>query len=86
MKHVVELLQPHDVIPWEQLEGQPPPDALLAYHLLCLVEDGVQDDDRERLKRVALAEADAIASTRGIPRLTDIEDVKIRRDFIRNCS
>lgn len=78
---------------WLLIEGPPPPDALLAYHLLALLAgDPDADKEREALRPKALREAEDIATILGLGSekgLTDFEDpekgAERRRAFLREC-
>lgn len=74
---------------WELLEGPPPPDALLAYHLLGLLPAADKDASalREALVETAKAEVQAITKVNpSIPPLASFDDPNQRREFLRMCS
>lgn len=75
---------------WRLLEGRPPPDALLAYHLLgLLLNDPLAITKRQMLSANAIAEAKAIAEipdSPGIPPLVALDDPRQLREFLRACS
>jgi hypothetical protein len=82
-----EQLQRPGMPAWQLLEGPPPPDALLAYHLLDLLRgDNAADRAREALVDDARKEAQTIAAAEGIPTLAAIDDPVQRREFLRTCS
>ena len=84
--YFVTCLEESGIIDWELLEGPPPPDALLAYHLLDILADPMAVDAREALAGVANAEAHAIASaSNGIQPLRNLNDPAERRQFLRMC-
>ena len=72
---------------WNLVEAPPPPDALLAYHLLSLMpEDASARATREALRVSAIVEADAIAEASDSPKLGNIDDAGKRREFLRTCT
>lgn len=75
---------------WKLLEGRPPPDALLTFHLLGLLpNDAEAIMQRQMLSANAIAEAKAIAEIPdgpGIPPLVALDDPQQLREFLRACS
>lgn len=80
-------LQEHGSPDWRLLEGPPPPDALLAYHLLCLLPgDSAAEAICNQLSNLALAEAGAIATLNpNAEPLDDLDDPVKRRAFVLAC-
>lgn len=82
-----QRLEETNTLDWQLLEGPPPPDALLAYHLLDLLRgDDAADRAREALADAAREEAQTIAAVEGIQPLAAIGDPVQRREFLRRCS
>lgn len=72
---------------WRLLEGPPPPDALLAYHLLDLLpDDEVAVEARRRLAEIAANEVRGIAEATGIPPMVKLDNSEQRRAFLLACS
>lgn len=70
---------------WALLEGPPPPDALLAYHLLGLLQgDPDAATERRRLAEYATKEARTMAEATGIDSLDNLDDAEARRRFLKN--
>jgi hypothetical protein len=72
---------------WQLLEGPPPPDALLAYHLLGLRRDDEEASTRRQALRVeALQEARTIAAVGDMSfEEADIDDPAKVRDLLKGC-
>lgn len=74
---------------WKLLEGPPPADALLAYHLLGLLPgDDEASQARVKLRSRALTEATVIALATGISGLadSDIDNQEKLREFLEHCA
>lgn len=83
----LERLEAMSTPEWHLLEGPPPPDALLAYHLLALLpDDHAAIEARQELAATAIAEAQSIAEATGTPALAQLEDAQERRTFLKQCS
>ena len=85
--YFVKRLQQTGEPEWQLLEGPPAPDALLAYHLLGLLqEDGEAAEKRNVLRAEAELEARTIKeATGGTADALDLEKAEDVRAFLRKC-